>query len=91
MLLDGAQGLGRGGVAAKDDEMAPHLKESLHGLARKLVDHVEGTWAIGCAGVVAQVEVVVLGKQLAYAVKDGETAVAAIEDADGAGLSGQHS
>ena len=64
--------------------MATHLEEAQHSLARELIDHVEGTWSIGCTGVVAQVEVVVLGKQLADAMKDGQTTVAAVEDADGA-------
>ena len=31
-LLDGAQGLGRGGVAGEDDERAAHVEEGLDGL-----------------------------------------------------------
>ena len=61
VLLDGAQGLGGGGVTAEDDEVAPHLEELHHGLARKLIDHVERTWSIGCTGVVAQIKIVVFG------------------------------
>ena len=85
-LLDGAQCLGRGGVAAEDHEMAAHLEEAQHGLARELIDHVEGTWSIGCTGIVAQIKIIVFGKQLADAMQDGESAVAAVEDADGPGL-----
>ena len=83
VLLDGAQGLGGGGVTAEDDEVAAHLEELQHGLARKLIDHVERTWSIGCAGVVAEIKVVVFGKQLADAMQDGEAAVAAVENANG--------
>ena len=85
-LLDGAQCLGGGGVTAEDYEMAAHLEEAQHGLARELIDHVEGTWSIGCTGVVAQIKIIVFGKQLADAMQNGESAVAAVEDADGPGL-----
>ena len=61
VLLDTAQGLCRGGVAAEDDEMAAHLEESFDGLSRELVDDVEGTWSVGCTGIIAEVQVVVLG------------------------------
>ena len=84
VLLNGAQGLGGGGITAEDDEVAAHLEELYYGLARKLIDHVERTWSIGGAGVVAQIKVIVFGKQLADAVQDGKPTVAAVEDADGA-------
>ena len=82
VLLDGAQGLGRRRVTAEDDQMAPLLEESLHGLARKLIDDIEGTRTVRRTGIVAEVQVVVLGKQLADAVQDGQSAIAAVEDAD---------
>ena len=65
--------------------MATHLEEALHGLARKLIDHVERTRSVRGSGIVTQIEIVVLGKLLANAVKNGKSAVAAVEDADGAG------
>ena len=39
-----------------------------------------------CTGIVAQIKVIVFGKQLADAMQDGETAVAAVEDANRPGL-----
>ena len=65
--------------------MATHLKEFHNGLSCKLIDHVEGTWTIGGAGIVAQIEIVVLGKLQADAIQNRETAKAAVEDANGAG------
>ena len=41
VLLDSAQRLSRSGVTTKDDEVAPHLKELQHSLARELIDHLE--------------------------------------------------
>ena len=83
VLLNGAQSLGRSGVAAQDDQMAPHLEEAHDGLAREFVDDLEGTCAVGCTGIVAQIEVVVFGQQLADAMQDGESAVTTVENADG--------
>ena len=85
VLLYGAQGLGRGGVTAQDNQLASHLKQSLYGLTCELIDHLERTGTIGRTGVVAQIEIVIVGQQLAYAVEDGESSVSAVEDADGAG------
>jgi hypothetical protein len=62
--------------------MAAHLEQTEYGLAGKLIDHVERTWSIRGTGIVAQIEVIVSRKQLADAMKDGESAVTAIEDAN---------
>ena len=84
ILLYGAQSLRRGGVTAKDDEMATHLKELQHSLARELIDHLETARSIRRTGIVAQIKIIVLGKQLADAVQDGQASIAAVEDANGA-------
>ena len=62
--------------------MATHLEELQDGLTRKLIDHVERTWSIRGTGIVAQIEIIVLGEQLTDAVKNGESAVSAVENAD---------
>ena len=68
--------------------MAPHLEKPLHRLTGKLVDDIKRTWAVGSTGIVAQIQIIVFGEQLANAMQNGESAIAAIEDADGAWLSG---
>ena len=88
VLLNGAQGLGRRGVAAQNDQLTAHAEEFQNGLTRKLVYDVERAGAIRGTGIVAQIHVVVLGQQLADAMKDGQTAVARVENADGAGITG---
>ena len=52
-LLYGAQCLGRGGVAPKDYQVAPHLKEFDDSLSGEFIHHVEGTRAVWSARVVA--------------------------------------
>ena len=66
--------------------MTAHLEEFHNGLTRKLIDHVEGTWTIRGSGIVAQIKIVVLGKQLADAVQDSESAIAAVKDTDRTGI-----
>ena len=83
VLLYGAQGLGRGCVAGQYDEAAAQREEFGDGFARELVNHVERARAVGGAGVVAEVDVVVLGQQAAHLVEYGEAAVAGVEHADG--------
>lgn len=84
-LLDGAQCLGRGGIAAENDKMAAHLKELQYSLARELINHLEGARAVGSTRVVAQIEIVILGQQLSDAVQDRQSAVSAVEDTDRSG------
>ena len=76
VLLDGAQCLGGGCVASEDDEGTTHLEEFFHGLEREFIDYVERTCAVRGTGIVAQIDVVVLGKLFADGVKDGQSAVA---------------
>ena len=59
-LLYGAQSLCRCGVASEYHEMATHGEQLEHGLPCELVDHFKRARAIGCAGVVAEIHVVVL-------------------------------
>lgn len=65
--------------------MATHLKQFDNGLACELIDHVEGPRTIGCTCIVAQIDIVVLGQQLADALKNGQSAIAGIEDTDRSG------
>jgi hypothetical protein len=68
VLLNGAQCLGRSCVTTQDNEMAAHLEQTDYCLTSKLIDHIERTASIGGTGIIAQVEIIVLGQQLADAV-----------------------
>lgn len=83
MLLDGAQGFGRSGVAGEDDEGASAIEEVTDGLKGELIDDLEGAGTIGGTSIIAQVEVVVLGHELAYLPEDGQTAITAVKDTNG--------
>ena len=89
VLLYGAQSLGRGGVAAQDNQLATHAEELEHRLAGEVVDHIKRARTVRRASIVAQEHIVILGQQLAYAMQDGESSVARIEDADRAWSHGQ--
>jgi len=83
VLLDGAQGLCRCGVAAEDDQSASLTEEIVDGLSRELTDNVERTGTIGCTGIIAQIQIVVAGQAAADGVKDGQAAVARVEYSNG--------
>lgn len=82
VLLYATQGLGRGGVASEDNELAVEFEEGLYTLQGVAVDHLEGAGSIGHSGIVAEVDIVVLWETLLYAVPDGEATIARVEDAD---------
>jgi hypothetical protein len=63
--------------------MASHFEQTEHGLTSELVDNIERTGAVRRTSIIAQVHVVVLGEALTDSMKDGKSAVAAIEDANG--------
>ena len=79
--MDGAESFGRGCVAGEDDEGTSAVEEVTDSLEGELIDNLEGTWTVRGTSIIAQVEVVVLGHELANLLKDGETAVTAVEDA----------
>ena len=81
VLLYASQSLGRSGVAPQDNQLATHIEEFLHGLARKLVHYLVRARSVRRAGVVAEVEIIILWQQLANAVQNGKSAVSAVEDA----------
>ena len=85
VLLNAAQGFGRGRVTGQDDQLAPHLEQLENSLAGELVHNLEGTRSVGRTGIVAQINVIVLGKRLTYLAKNGQAAVAGIEHPDRAG------
>ena len=62
--------------------MATHLKKTLHGLPSELVDHLERTGTIGRTSIIAQVEVVVLGQQLADTMQNGQPTISAVKNTD---------
>ncbi len=83
VLLDGTQGFGGGCVAAEDDERTTKLEKFLDGLQGELIHNIKRTRTIRCACVVAKIDVVVLRHALANAIKNGQTAIARIEDTNG--------
>ena len=82
LLLDGAQGLGRGRVAGQDDEFAAAGEEFRHGLQGVAIHYVEGARTVGCAGVVAEVKIIVVGQASANLSQDRQAAVARIKNTD---------
>ena len=62
--------------------MASHFKEAYHCLTRKLIDYIERACTIGRSGIVSQIEVIVLGQQLTDSMKDGQSAISAVKDAN---------
>ena len=62
VLLNGAQGLGRSGVAGQDDNAATTGKEGLNGFKRVTIDDVERPAAIRRTGIVAQIDVIIFGQ-----------------------------
>lgn len=82
-LLDAAQCLGGSGVAGEDDQRASGIEEMAHSLQGELIDALEGTGTVGGTCVVAQVEVVVLGHELADFLQNGEAAITAVKDSNG--------
>jgi hypothetical protein len=83
VLLDGAESFGRGCVAGEDDEGTPTVEEVTDSLEGKLIDNLEGPRAVGRTSIIAQVEVVVLGHELADFPQNGEAAITAVEDTNG--------
>ena len=67
--------------------MAAALEKRFNGFQRIAVNHVEGAAAVGGAGVVAKVKIVVLRQKLLNLPENGQSAISGVEHADGA-LSG---
>ena len=85
VLLDAAQGLGRGGVASQYDQVAAHSEEPFYTFEGVFINDIEGARTIGGAGIVAEVYVVVARELLADFTQDGQTSVSRVEYAYGAG------
>ena len=85
VLLDTAQRLCRCCVAGKYNQVTPLCKKVLHTLAGKFIDHIERARAVGCARIIAKIQVVVLRQQFLYFTINCEPAIARIEDSYGAG------
>ena len=83
VLLNAAQRLCRGCVATKNDELATHVEQFAYCLQRELVDDLETACSIGSTRIVAQVQIVVLGKHRLYLTQNGQTSVAGVENAYG--------
>ena len=76
---------GRGGVVARDDD---HLDvvgvdQQVGDLACELTDLVERPGPVGIAAAVAEVDDVLVGKQVDHGASHGEPSEAAVEHADG--------
>ena len=79
-LLDRAECLGTGSIACKDDEIAALLVQEIDCLEGVFVNDIKRACSVGCTRIVAQIEVIVLGKMLANFVENGQSAVAAIKN-----------
>ena len=84
-LLNRTQRLGRRRVAGKDDEVASALEQRPDSLKSELIDNVKRAGAVGSAGVVAEVEVVVMRQSPPHFFENCQAAVARIEHSDRAG------
>ena len=76
VLLNGAEGFGRSGVAGQDDEFATAVEEGGDGFKGVAIDHIERARTIGGSCVVAKVEVVVLREEFANLPQNGQAAIA---------------
>ena len=76
VLLNAAQRLRRSSVTTQDDQWTTHREKLPNSLPGVLVDHIERASSVGSTRIVAQVQIVVLGHQLANAFKDGQSAIA---------------
>ena len=86
LALDGAKGLCGGGIAGKNDQGAPHLKEPFYALEGIFMDGSKRTVTIGCTGIITQIDIIILWEELADRLEHRETAVAGVEDAYGRGV-----
>ena len=71
ILLNGAKGFGRSGVATENDEGTAHLEEFLDGLECELIHYVKRARTIGGTRIIAEIDVIILWHALTDAVKDG--------------------
>ena len=83
LLLDGAQGLGRGRVAGQDDQVTTLFEQVLHGLQGKLIDQFAGTRAIRSPCVIAHKQVVILRQYTPDVAKDCQSAETRVKYPDG--------
>jgi hypothetical protein len=81
-LLDFPESLGRGCVAGQNDEDASTLKKELHGLTGIFINHVEGLVTVRGAGIVAEIQIVVLGQLPQERPQYGQPTKAGIEYTD---------
>jgi len=88
-LLKGAERFCGGRIAGEDNEGAVEAAKVSDGLSSEVVDDIEGAVAVGRAGVVAEIDVVVLRKVSGDLPKDGESSVAGVENADASRLNAQ--
>ena len=89
VLLNGTQCFGRCSIATQHNQLTSHLEKTFNGLTSKLIDYIERTSAIGSTGIVAQVEIVVLGQQLTNTMQNGQSAVSTIKYSYGTWCTGK--
>ena len=53
--------------------MASHLEKADDSLSCEFIDHIKRTRSVRGTCIVAQIQIVVFGKQLTYAVQDGQS------------------
>ena len=82
LLLDRAKGFGRGCVAGDHHEVASDREEFLNSLTGEIENELEAAGAIGSAGIVAEIDVIVLRQPAADFLEDGEASVTGVENSD---------
>ena len=78
-LLNRSQRLGRCRVACQNDERTTFVKQVPYGFARKLINHLERARTVWSPCIIAQIDIVVVGKLLPDFLEDGQSAVTRIK------------
>ena len=79
VLLYGAKSLGRCGVACHNHQPASLPEQVFHSLQGEVVHQLKRAAAIGCAGIVAQIQIVVLRQQRFDVAQHSQTSVTRVE------------
>ncbi|MNS36345.1 hypothetical protein D3C72_685350 [compost metagenome] len=76
VLLNGAQGLGRGSIAGKDHQLTTIRKQPFYTFQRILIHRFKRAVTIRCTGIVAEINIVILRHTGGNGLKHGKPAIA---------------